>query len=61
MKNSPDGIHWFQCVGTTAKWMTAAPNEAVAARRKASPLSVSVAALGDTRQMMSAPAETALT
>jgi len=57
-KNSPDGIHSFQCVGTTAKWITAAPSEAVAARRAASLLSDFVAALGDTRQMMSSPAET---
>ena len=45
-KNSPDSIHSCQCVGTTAKWITAAPSEAIAARRAASLLSVFFAALG---------------
>lgn len=56
-KNKPDGIHSCQCVGTTAKWMMAAPNEATAARRAANLLSVLVA-LGATHPMMAASAWT---
>ncbi|MCV7218354.1 hypothetical protein H7J51_24110 [Mycobacterium crocinum] len=39
-KNNPDGSQSFQCIGVTAKWMTAAPIDAVAAHRAASRLSV---------------------
>ena len=56
-KNSPDGIHSCQCVGTTAKWITAAPSEAIAARRAASLLSVFFAALGAIRPMMTWPVQ----
>ena len=48
MKNKPAGIHSCQWVGTTAKWMTEAPNEASAASRAASLLSVFLAVLGAT-------------
>ncbi|GLP78263.1 hypothetical protein TUM20983_53730 [Mycobacterium antarcticum] len=51
-KNSPEGSHSCQCVGTTAKWMTPAPREAIAARRPASLLSDLVARLDGTRPMM---------
>ena len=48
VKNTPAGIHSCQWVGTTAKWMTAAPSEASAASRAASLLSVFLAVLGAT-------------
>ncbi|OBB58525.1 hypothetical protein A5757_16180 [Mycobacterium sp. 852013-51886_SCH5428379] len=47
-KNKPAGIHSCQWVGTTAKWITEAPNEASAASRAASLLSVFLAVLGAT-------------
>jgi hypothetical protein len=43
-KNTPDGSQSRQCIGATAKWITAAPTDAVAAHRAASRLSVFVAA-----------------
>ncbi|EHB55257.1 OmpA/MotB domain protein [Mycolicibacterium rhodesiae JS60] len=47
-KNTPDGSQSFQCIGTTAKWMTAAPIEATAAQRAASRLSVFLTSLTST-------------
>lgn len=41
-KNTPDGNQSRQCIGTTAKWITAAPSEATAAQRAARRLSVFV-------------------
>ncbi|HNM85785.1 MAG TPA: hypothetical protein PKI77_14825, partial [Mycobacterium sp.] len=39
-KNNPEASQSRQCIGVTAKWMTAAPSEALAAQRAASRLSV---------------------
>lgn len=39
-KKTPDGSQSFQCIGATAKWMTAAPKEAIAAHRAPRRLSV---------------------
>ncbi len=47
-KNNPDGNQSRQCIGVTAKWITAAPSEATAAQRAARRLSVFVISLGDT-------------
>jgi hypothetical protein len=41
-KNTPDGSQSRQCIGATAKWITAAPRDAVAAQRAAKRLSVFV-------------------
>lgn len=41
-KKTPDGTQSVQCIGITAKWITAAPIEATAAHRAASRLSVFV-------------------
>lgn len=44
-KKIPEGSQWFQWAGVTAKWITAAPSDAVAAARAATLLSVPEAAL----------------
>ena len=44
-KKIPEGSQTLQCAGVTAKWITAAPNEAVAAARAATLLSVPETAL----------------
>jgi hypothetical protein len=44
-KNKPAGIQSRQCDGMTARWITAAPIDAIAASRAASALSVPVSAL----------------
>ncbi|BBZ66630.1 hypothetical protein MINS_20590 [Mycolicibacterium insubricum] len=47
-KKTPEGNQSRQCIGVTAKWMTAAPKEATAAHRAASRLSVLVTSLAPT-------------
>jgi hypothetical protein len=54
------GIHSCQCVGTTARWITAAPSEAIAASRAASLLSVFFAALGAISPMMTWPVDASM-
>ncbi|MCX6480769.1 MAG: hypothetical protein NTY24_10360 [Mycobacterium sp.] len=43
-KNNPDGIQSRQCAGVAAKWITAAPREAIAAARAAIVASLPIAA-----------------
>lgn len=47
-KNTPEGTQSFQCMGATAKWMTAAPIDATAAHRAASRSSVFLASFAAT-------------
>ncbi len=44
-KQAPNGNQSRQCIGVTAKWITAAPREAIAAQRAANRLSVFVISL----------------
>lgn len=44
-KTYPDGNQSRQCIGVTAKWIIAAPREAIAAQRAANRLSVFVTSL----------------
>jgi len=54
-KKTPDGNQSPQCIGVTAKWITAAPSEATAAQRAASRLSVFDASLVATSSTITQP------